>query len=500
MTDRPLRWPLAVAAVAALGAAVPRSPAPAASVLQYHADLARDGVYVDAALTRAAVATLHRDPGFAAATQGAAYAQPLYVEDPTGHDMIVVATEENRVYALDAGTGAAIWARQLAAPVPRSALPCGNIDPLGITGTPVIDPTSRTIFLDAMTTPDGGATKRHLVFGLSLDDGSTRPGFPVDVAAALGRRGRSFHPAVQNQRGALALLGGTVYVPYGGHFGDCGRYHGWVVGVPVADPAAVRAWRTKAPGGGVWAPGGVASDGTSLFVTTGNTFGATKWSGGESIIRLHPSLVFGRRRADHFTPPDWRALDANDVDLGGTAPVLLDLPGARPAGLVVALGKDRKIYLVDRARLGGVGPAPASATVARDEIITGAAAYRTSTATYVVFKGTGAHCPAGTGDLTAVRLGAAAPPTIVTAWCATQHGTGSPMVTTVDGHTDAIVWSIGSEGDSRLHGFDGDSGEVVFAGGGDGDVMGPLARFATPIAARGRIIVAGRSAVYVFRP
>src|SRR5207249_42834 len=91
-------------------------------------------------------------------------------------------------------------------------------------------------------------------------------------------------------------------------------YHGWVVGIPVADPGAVRAWRTKARGGGVWAPGGVASDGTSLFVTTGNTFGAARWGGGESIIRLRPRLVFGARRADHFTPPDWRALDANDVD------------------------------------------------------------------------------------------------------------------------------------------------------------------------------------------
>src|SRR5215510_5536408 len=75
-----------------------------ASVLQYHADLARDGVYVDAALTRAAVATLHRDPAFAATIEGAAYAQPLYVEDPAGHDVIVVATEENRVYALDAAS------------------------------------------------------------------------------------------------------------------------------------------------------------------------------------------------------------------------------------------------------------------------------------------------------------------------------------------------------------------------------------------------------------
>ena len=495
------RRPLALAFIcgSTLLSSGPR--ASAASVLQYHRDLARDGVYVEGTLTSAAAATLYRDPTFTASTQGATYAQPLYLDGArSGRDLILVATEENRVYALDASSGAAVWSRQLAAPVPLSALPCGNIDPLGITGTPVIDPASRTVFLDAMTTPDGGTTKRHLVFGLSVDDGSTRPGYPVDVAAALAHRGRAFDSAVQNQRGALALVSGTLYVPYGGHFGDCGNYHGWVVGIPVADPGAVRAWRTKARGGGVWAPGGVASDGTSLFVTTGNTVGAATWSGGESIIRLHPSLVFGTRRVDHFTPPDWRALDANDVDLGGTGPILLDLPGARPSALVVGLGKDGKAYLANRARLGGVRRAPATATVASDEIITGAAAYTTPRATYVVFKGAGAHCPGSAGDLTAIRIGAASPPTIATAWCATQHGTGSPIVTTVDGHTGAIVWSVGAEGDDRLHGFDGDTGETVFGGGSADDVMGPIARFATPIAVQGRIFVAGTSAVYAFRP
>src|SRR5216117_1352953 len=176
----PSRLALALIGASALLPSGP--PAAAASILQYHRDLARDGVYVDAALTRATAATLHRDPTFTATTQGATYAQPLYLDDASsGRDLILVATEENRVYALDATTGAPVWSRQLAAPVPLSALPCGNIDPLGITGTPVIDPASRTVFLDAMTAPHA----RHLVFALSVDDGATRPGYPVDVAAAL---------------------------------------------------------------------------------------------------------------------------------------------------------------------------------------------------------------------------------------------------------------------------------------------------------------------------
>lgn len=175
--------------------------------------------------------------------------------------------------ALDASTGAVVWRRSVGQPVPRRALPCGNIDPLGITGTPIIDPASRTLFVDAMTTPNGGMTKAHLIAALSLDDGSMRARWPVDVSR-IRAGSLPFTAATQNQRGALALLNGVVYVPDSGHFGDCGDYHGWVVGVPIADPASAKAWRTRAKGGGIWAPGGIASDGKSIYVATGNTFGA----------------------------------------------------------------------------------------------------------------------------------------------------------------------------------------------------------------------------------
>jgi outer membrane protein assembly factor BamB len=159
-------------------------------VLRHHRNDTRDGVYVDAAFTHQAAAAMHRDSTFNASTQGATYAQPLYLDGgAAGGDRLFVATEQNWVYALDAATGAAGWSTHLAPPVPLSLLPCGNIDPLGVTGTPVIDYASRTLFVDAMTTPDGGTTKRHLIFALSVDDGSIRPGYPVDVAAALAGLG-----------------------------------------------------------------------------------------------------------------------------------------------------------------------------------------------------------------------------------------------------------------------------------------------------------------------
>src|SRR2546427_1204927 len=248
------------------GATEAQMRAASASVLQYHKHPTRDGHYVDATFSRANAARLQRDPSFHARLHGPTYAHPLFwaASNPSEKDLLFVATEQNDVYALDASTGTVVWHRSVGQPVPRRHLPCGNIDPLGITGTPVIDPASRTLFLAAMTTPDGGATKQHRIFALSLDDGAPRPGWPIDVAATVRAAGLQFDAAAQNQRGALALLGDRLYVPYGGHFGDCGTYHGWVVGVPIRTPAAATVWATRARGGGIWAPGGVASDGAVL--------------------------------------------------------------------------------------------------------------------------------------------------------------------------------------------------------------------------------------------
>jgi outer membrane protein assembly factor BamB len=143
--------------------------------------------------------------------------------------MLLVATEDNIVHALDARTGKKIWSRSLGKSVPLSLLHCGNIDPIGITGTPVIDESTASIFLDAMV--DGSSGPRHLVFGISLRDGSFLPGWPVDVATALAANGQTFNPVDQGQRGALAIVGGVLFVPFGGHFGDCGDYHGWIIGI-----------------------------------------------------------------------------------------------------------------------------------------------------------------------------------------------------------------------------------------------------------------------------
>ena len=155
------------------------------NVTQHHNHDSRDGLYVDPTFTQTNAAILTRDLGFDGTISGNVYAQPLYIDNgPGGVATVIAATESNKVYALDATDGTIIWQQQnLGAPVALTNLPCGNINPMGITGTPVIDLASRAIFLDAMTTPDGGTTKKHLIYSLNLDTGAINPGWPVDVNA-----------------------------------------------------------------------------------------------------------------------------------------------------------------------------------------------------------------------------------------------------------------------------------------------------------------------------
>ena len=449
--------------------------------------------YVDAAFTRNAAAHLKRDTNFDGTITGNVYAQPLYIEGgPGGRPMVIVVTESNNVYALDALNGGIIWDRNVGAPVPLSSLPCGNIDPLGITGTPVVDLASRSLFLDAMTTPDEGATKRHLIFSLDVDTGATNPGWPVDVNATARSGGTVFTSETQNERGALAIASNIVYVPYGGFFGDCGTYYGWLVGVQMNNPANVSAWATTAQAGGSWAVGGVATDGIHPFVATGNTFGADTWSGGEAIIRLQPGPIFSGLTSDYWAPLNWKSLDGGDVNLGGSGALLVDVPGATPSKLVVSLGKDGNAYLLNRTNLGGVSTPVAQAGVSGSRIIQAAASYRTSGGSYVAFRATGS-------TVSAFRITSTDPPTIVSAWSVTQDGRGSPFVTSTDGTNEVIVWVVGSEGDERLHGYDGDTGSEIFSGGGPDELMAGTRRFSTGIVARGRIYVANDNKVYAFQ-
>jgi hypothetical protein len=382
-----------------------------------------------------------------------------------------------------------------------------------VTGTPVIDAATRTLYLDAMTA-DTTATAKHFIHALDLDNqGNERAGWPVDVNATASSGGTTFNSLVQNQRAALILLGGKVFVPYGGHIGDCMGYHGWLVGVSTTDPSQVTAWATRAVAGGIWGASGIASDGTSLFVATGNTKASaaasantnpTSWGDGETVFKFATSLAAPPMTSttDFFVPSNWIQLDDTDADIGGTSPVLIDVPGATPSALLMALGKDGKAYLLNRASLGGMDAQPLApaTTVASGAIIQATVAYRTAMGSYVVFKNGGAPsgCPAGqTGRLSAIKIAPASPPTMSVAWCGGPALGTSPTVSMSDAAgSDTIVWVVGS--DNKLHGVDGDTGQSVFAGGAD--TLSGVQPIEVPIVVNGRIFVASGTRVYAMVP
>jgi hypothetical protein len=500
VTYRPTLLLLGACMVAARALAADALAVTTEEVLEHHGNAARSGLYVLPDLTWQAASHLQHDPQFGADVAGPIYSQPLYWRSAQNdRALLVVATEQNFVYALDARTGATLWRSSLGPAVPRSSLPCGNIDPVGVTGTPAIDARTQAVYVDAMTKAKVAGAPTHMIFALSLKDGSVLPGWPVDVGAALKVTGRAFDSATQSQRGALTIAGDAVYVPYGGHFGDCGDYHGWVVGVSLQGQHTVRSWSTRARGGGIWASGGVSSDGRSLYVATGNTFGARSWSDGEAVIRLGLDLTFSARPQEFFAPSDWLSLDSSDADLGATNPLLLNVPGATPMELLLALGKDGKAYLLDRHNLGGIGGGVLSRKVSSVPIRTSPAYVQEGNDAIVAFQGTGIDCPGKTsGDLVALKVTSGSPPALGVLWCAAAKGRGSPIITTTDGHANPIVWILGAEDSNRLRGFRADNGAVVFAGGGPGESMGEVRRFQTLIAVGRRLYVAADQHVYAF--
>jgi outer membrane protein assembly factor BamB len=475
------------------------------NVTQFHNHDSRDGLYIDSAFTQSAASNLTRDMNFDGTIVGNVYAQPLYIDDgPGGRPTIIAVTESNNVYALDTADGSVIWERNVGPPVSADDLICTKFDPMGVTGTPVVDLASRALFLNAMTTPDGGPTKKHLIFSLNVDTGDINPGWPVDVEAIATYNGINFTAAIQQQRPALGIVDNILYVGYGS-MRDCSQWHGWLVGVPIDNPASVTAWAAAttagARGGAIWGVGGVASDGKNPFVTTGNTTDTgNNWSDGEAVIRFQPGPTFSGSPSDYWVPANWQSLDQSDWDLASSGPLLLDVPGATPSNLVVAMGKDGNAYLLNRDNLGGLG-APLASTHLAGGIMQAAATYRTKQGTYVAFRANIQNT-----NLSAFRISATNPPNIDSRWSVNRSkgGCGSPFATSTDGSNNMIVWVVGTEdhatqGDQRMHGYDGDTGAVVYNGGGPNELIpGTHSYSTTGVVARGRIYIAGDNKVYAF--
>jgi len=363
---------------------------PLVSVLTQHDDIARTGQNLqEMALTVASVASARFGKIFSRAVDDQVYSQPLLVagvdlpgRGPT--NVLYVATVNDTVYAFDAddpSADAPIWKRSF---LDGTAIPVRNTDMtgacnghytdftgnIGVVGTPVIDPSTGTLYAVARTHEGTKFVQR--LHAISIVDGTERPSSPVEIIASVPGTGEggtliAFDPLKENQRPALLLLNGIVYIGFAGHC-DWGPYHGWILGYDATTLTREVVHNTTPGGnaGGVWQSGqGPSSDGQDLFVITGN---GTVGEGGDPRVTTNRGESFMKLRRSgsslkvesFFTPYNYADLELGDLDLG-TAGLLL-IPGTR---LGVSGGKQGILYVVDIDDMGGL----TSSTTTDDNVI-----------------------------------------------------------------------------------------------------------------------------------
>jgi outer membrane protein assembly factor BamB len=263
---------------------------------------------------------------------GAVYGEALVVGST-----LIVATEENHVYGLDARTGAQLWDTQLGAPQPGSGLPCGNIDPLGITGTPAYDDATGSVFAVAETR--GG---NHRLWALSVTDGAKRWVRSLDTQPDRDK-------LAEQQRPASLVTAGRVITVFGGLAGDCQNYVGYVTSVPTSGKGTINSYAVPtARKGGIWAtPGAVQGPNGNVYVASGNGAELTgEWDMSDSVTELDP-VTMARRSV--FAPAEWQADNIEDRDLGSMSPAMVP-----SVGRMVIAGKRGTVFLL-RQHLTGVG-------------------------------------------------------------------------------------------------------------------------------------------------
>jgi hypothetical protein len=432
-------------------------------------------------------AKMARDTAFTATYTADMWASPLYIENgPAGKGAFFAVTTANNVIAFDETSGATLWTRSIGAPAMGSGGQCSRaINPLGILSTPVIDAQTRTIYA-AGAIGDATGITGHIASAISIEDGTVRDGWPVNVGTAV-----NFDAKYHNQRSALSLVGGILYVAYGGFVGDCNNYHGRVVAINTTNRMAA-GWATGGVGEAIWAPGGLASDGTGVFAVTGNrTMGdSATHADSEEIVRVTGMATVANDSTNVFFPSSWRSMDSSDADFGVINSVYVEVPGATPSTILVGLTKDGHMFLLNSKKLGGMGGQLVDFQVASGAMsVYGApTAYRTAMGTHVAFATKNpSMCPgaAGAAAVVSVLIPAGAPPMPRVQWCAPMAGdiTG-PIATTTDGTSDAVVWYMSN---GKLTGVDGDSGTSVFT---SSDTCA-VTRWTSPIAVKGRIVVGG---------
>jgi phosphodiesterase/alkaline phosphatase D-like protein len=301
--------------------------------------------------------------------EGQVYAQPLLADGT-----LFVATEDDKVYGLNPTTGAVKWSKSLGEPWQSADIGCGDLAPsIGVTATPVIDPSTGIAYLTHKTYVSGkSGESRWYMDAISVTTGEEQPGFPVEIAGtAQNEPAQRFQPERELQRPGLLLLEGVVYAGFGSDCDD-DPYQGWVFGVSTSGVVKAR-WtsETDGSGSGIWQSGaGIMSDGPgTMMVSTGNggtpeppTLGSEAPGNlGESIVRLRVQTNGSLKATDFFAPFNAAELSSWDADFasGGVTGLPDEYFGTRAIpSLAVAVGKDGYVYLLNRENLGGIGEGP----------------------------------------------------------------------------------------------------------------------------------------------
>jgi len=499
-------------------------------VFTHHNDNARSGQNLqEIILTPANVNQTQFGKIFSCAVDGYVYAQPLYVPNlviPRAgtRNAVLVATEHDSVFAFDADNPACLqlWTTSFINPaagittVPSDDVDSGDISPeVGITGTPVIDPQSNTLYVVARTKENGSYFQR--LHALDIATGAEKFGAPVVIQASVPGTGDasvggivSFDALRENQRTALLLSNGVVYAAFAS-IGDVDPYHGWLLGYNATTLQQVAVFNTTPDGsqGGIWQSGGGASadsDG-NIYVVVGNgTFDADVGARdfGDSFLKLSTSAG-GFNLADFFTPHNQADLSANDFDLGSTDPLLLpDQTGTAHPHLVLAAGKDGNGYLVDRDNMGHFNPNDNHQIVQTIAI---------SSSGFFVFSSpafwqNNVYFAPNRESLKAFHLSGGLLSASPTSQSSATFGYGATPSISANGSTNGIVWLLDSGGyqpstPAILYAYDAtDVSKELYDStlAGDRDRAGLAVSFAVPMVANGKVYVGGQFQLTVFGP
>lgn len=497
-------------------------------VFTYHNDNFRTGQNLSETILTPANVETQFGKLFSYPLDGLALASPLYVANVAipgqgFHNVVYVATEHNSVYAFDADRLSAdpLWQVSFINPAAGvTSVPAGDTGEtgdipgeIGITGTPVIDSVSGTLYVVAKTKEVNGGNTNYVqrLHALDIGSGAEKFGGPVTLQASVpgtgvGSQGGQvpFDALRENQRPALLLSNGVVYIAFGSH-GDVQPYHGWVLGYNAATLQQVFAFNATPnnEGAGIWqSGGGLAADasGSAYFVTGDGTFTASTGGidYGDSVMKLGPTGAV----LDYFTPYDQAVIDASGEDLCAAGLILLpDQPGAHPH-LLIASGKNATVYLIDRDQMGHFNPTNNSHAVQTLPNIfpNGSEPIPGNFITSVYFDGAVYFSP--TQDtIQAFRLSNGLLPTSPTSRSLQSFAfPGLPLAISANGSTNGILWALERKGgysdwttQGTLHAYDPADLSIEFYNSDQAGTRDALeaqaAKYSVPLVVNGKVFV-----------